>query len=121
MTSIRSWGVVCVLAVLSGSACATGNGGTITVPCDDARCNETCVGEGDASGACREDACVCVPAIRPPSGASLGVSSGGVVTRRSDGYSLELTVGPVTPAAVPAGRANLEVGIAPQADPTRTP
>jgi len=120
MTSIRCWVFACVVAVAS-SACATGNGGTITVPCDDARCNATCVGEGDASGACREDACVCVPVIRPPSGASLGVSSGGAVTRRSNGYSLELTVGPVTPAAVPAGRANLEVGIAPQADPTRTP
>jgi hypothetical protein len=120
MTSIRCWVLACVVAAAS-SACATGNGGTITVPCDDARCNETCVGEGDASGACREDACVCVPAIRPPSGASVGVSSGGVVTRRSNGYTVELSVGPVTPAAVPSGGANLEVGIVPQADPTRTP
>lgn len=118
MTSMRSWLVVVGLVV---AGCSAGTGGTITVPCDDARCNETCVGEGDASGACRDDACVCTPAIRPPSGASVGLSSGGVVARRSNGYSIELSVGPVTPAAVPAGGQNLEVGLAPQADPTRTP
>ncbi len=121
MSSIRGWLHVGIVVCAGLVGCGTGSGGTITVPCDEARCNESCVGEGDASGACREDACVCVPILRPPPGASVGISSGGVVARRSNGYSIELSVGPVTPAATPAGPANVEIGVTPQADPARTP
>jgi hypothetical protein len=106
-----------VLACFAQIGC--GGGGTVEVPCDEAQCNMTCVMDGNESGMCRDDMCVCRPRLNLPPGATLGLSSGGAVERRSSGYQLTLTVGPVAPAAVPSGPRDVELGIQPQLDPER--
>jgi|GEM_PF-4165246 len=96
------------------------SGGTITVACEEARCDESCRDDGNASGVCRDDMCMCRPVITPPSGVSVGLSSGGVVERRAGDYALTLTVGPVEPAAERSrGGADLELGLPAAADPAR--
>jgi hypothetical protein len=98
------------------------DGGTITVPCDEARCGESCVAEGNESGTCSaEGSCVCRPRLDIPSGATSGLSSGGVVHRSSSGFQVELTIGPVAPAgAGTAGAQEVELGLQAQTDPERT-
>jgi len=114
MTMRHAWVGLVMVALGCG-------GGTITVPCDEERCNEMCVAGGDESGTCSEDACVCRPPLQIPPGATSGLSSGGVVHRASSGFQLELTIGPVAPAAERAGGAHdVELGVQPQTDPERT-
>jgi hypothetical protein len=109
-----------VLAAVAQMGCS--DGGTITVPCEPAVCRDTCVSDGHETGMCNADGmCVCRPRIMAPPGATLGLSSGGLVERRSSSYQLTLTVGPVAPAAVPEGPADLELGIQTQLDPERVP
>jgi hypothetical protein len=100
--------------------CGAGEGGTITVPCGEARCGEMCVGDGNASGACRSDMCVCQPRVDIPAGPTQGLTSGGAVVRRSSGYQVSVSVGGVSPAAQgTAGTQSVELGLQPQTDPTR--
>src|SRR5688572_6000428 len=89
------------LALVALVACS--EGGTITVPCDPARCNDQCVEEGDESGACVADTCECRAPLDVPGGPTSDLSSGGVVHRSSSGYQVDLTIGPVAPAAEPGG------------------
>lgn len=110
---------VLVLWALAQAGCGDG-GGTITVPCETDRCDASCRTDGNASGTCRADRCECRPLATPPGGLALGVSSGGLVERRSTGYSLSLNVGPMEPAG--EGRATdreLELGLEPMVDPER--
>lgn len=108
------------MATLLLSACGAGEGGTITVPCEEARCNEQCVSRGNASGACRTDTCVCRPNLDVPPGPTTGITSGGLVHRSSAGFQLDVAVAPVSPAAEGrAGTVGVEVGVLPQTDPTR--
>lgn len=111
--------VALVLSGLAHAGCGNG-GGTITVPCEADRCDASCREDGNASGTCRADTCECRPLITPPGGLSLGVSSGGRVERRSTGYSVSLSVGPVEPAGEARGTdRELELGLLPMADPER--
>lgn len=109
------------VAVVLGLLALACSGGTITVPCDEDRCNEMCVADGNESGACAEDTCVCRPQLQIPSGPTSGLSSGGVVHRSSSGFQLELTIGPVSPSAERAGAQSVELGVPPQTDPERAP
>jgi hypothetical protein len=109
-----------LFVLLASTACGTGEGGTITVPCEEARCNETCVADGNDSGSCRDEACVCRPAIDIPGGPTHGLSSGGLVQRRSGGYQVSVSVGPVAPVGDGlAGDDDVELGVQPQTDPER--
>ena len=114
--AFASW----VLIVLSQSGCGAGRGGTVTVPCEAARCNETCVAAGNEAGACTADECVCRPHLDLPAGPTAGLSSGGAVQRRTTGFQMELSIGPVAPAAQPTSPTrDVELGVQPQTDPAR--
>lgn len=107
-----------IALVLAQAGCS--GGGTVTVPCEAARCNESCIASGDASGECRFEMCECRPRLDLPSGPTAGLSSGGAVARSSAGYQMELTIGPVAPAAERASATqDVELGLQPQADPAR--
>jgi len=111
--------VIGVFVALAQAGCS--GGGTVTVPCEEARCNEACVAGGSESGTCRADACACRPSLDLPPGPTAGLSSGGAVQRRSAGFQMELTIGPVAPAAPERTSAtrDLELGLQPQTDPAR--
>ena len=91
-----------------------------TARSNDDNCNESCVASGDASGECRFEMCECRPRLDLPPGPTAGLSSGGAVARSSAGYQMELTIGPVAPAAERASATqDVELGLQPQADPAR--
>jgi hypothetical protein len=116
---MRELGLACVVAIAIAQA-GCGDGGTIVVPCEAARCNESCVAMGDRAGECRTDMCVCIPDIDIPPGPTQGLSSGGTVVRSSAGFQVELTIGSVSPAAEgTTASGSVELGIPPQTDPER--
>lgn len=110
--------------LLAGLAlgCSVGTGGRIVVPCDAERCSTACVAAGGASGACTTvDACVCRARVMLPAGATLGLSSGGVIERAAGEHRVSLTIGPaeVATGARTQRDVTVEVGVQPSLDPAR--
>lgn len=117
----RSILVFGVLLAALACGCSVGTGGRIVVPCEAERCSTTCVAAGGASGACTADACVCRPRVTPPTGATLGLSSGGVIERAAGDHRVSLTIGPAEAASGARTRddVTVEVGLQPSLDPAR--
>ncbi|MBW2461720.1 MAG: hypothetical protein JRH11_08735 [Deltaproteobacteria bacterium] len=112
--------VCCVVWAALSVGCGGGDDEPMTVPCDEALCNETCIGDGDDAGRCVDDSCVCQSPVDLPEGTTAGLSSGGAVRRESARFQLDVTVGPVAPAAErAAGDRDVELGVQPQLDPER--
>jgi hypothetical protein len=105
------------LAALVQFGC--GDGGTIAVPCEAERCNTQCVADGNESGMCRVNDCVCRPRVDLPSGHMQAVTSGGAVHREGGNFQLDLSVAVPHAAQDQAGTVNVDLGIEAQNDPTR--
>ena len=103
----RNWSVLAF--VLSAALGACGSPPPGMSGCVAETCRETCVGGGHSGGSCSADVCIC-RTVMSEGQTVMGISSGGVVSRRSEHFDLALSIAPVgASAAMPEGRVDLGV------------
>jgi len=87
---------ICGVLLVMGGALAACTSPHAPPACVETTCAHACAGTGSPGGSCHADMCVC---MSPTGATAIGISSGGVVERRTPHYRVRLAVGPLAQAA----------------------